>query len=99
MTAAPVNRVMSLPARRAGPQFCGDLRGPGVDGRPVAEVAGWQGGPRGRHVLHEPLAETGGRCVRVVGAEEDFLTPRAEQLRELVELLRPSGFKGQTVPC
>jgi hypothetical protein len=50
-------------------------------------------------VLHEPLAETGGRRVRVVGAEEDFLTPRVEQLRELVELLRPSGFKGQTVPC
>ena len=31
-------RIMSLPARLADPQLRGDLRGPGVDGRPVGEV-------------------------------------------------------------
>ena len=57
---APVKRAMSLPAWLAGPQLRGDLCCPGVDGRPVAEVPGRQGGPRGRHVLDESLAEAGG---------------------------------------
>ncbi len=73
-----LNGVMSLPARLAGLQLRGDLRCPGVDGRPVAQVTGRQGGPRGWHVLHEPLAETDRRRVRVVGAEEDLFTPRVQ---------------------
>jgi hypothetical protein len=44
-------------------------------------------------VPHEPLARAHGRCVRVVGAEEDLLAPRVQQLGNFVELFRPGDLK------
>ena len=90
----PRKGVRSLPERLACPQLRGDPRCPGLDGRPIAEVAGRQVVPRGGgQVPHEALGKADGWRVRVAGAEEDLLTSRVQHLRELVELLRPAGIE------
>src|ERR1039457_5017146 len=71
---------MSFPARLPAP--------PPPRGPPAPRARGGAG-----RVVADPPADTEGRRGLVVGAEEDLLASRVQQLRELVELPRPAGFK------